>query len=382
MSQSSGHPIELLVLQSTPFCNIDCSYCYLPNRNNRDRMDARVLSAALDRLIESGRLGTRLVVAWHAGEPLVLPPAYYREAMDLIGSRLSGFTRIEYNIQTNGTLISDPWCELLKSRNVQVGLSIDGPRQLHDRQRRTRGGAGTHEKVVAGLRRLHAHGVRFHVITVLTRESLRHADEIYGFYVETGATTVAFNIEEIEGQNRFSSLADPACEAEYLAFIERFHLLCRNGTMGVRELDHAFGALVSPEPGRTISNNQVEPFAIVSVAADGAFSTFSPELLGMRDDRWGGFVLGNVLTEGIDAAVASQKYRAIWSEIQAGIERCRSECSLFDVCGGGAPSNKLSETGRFDCSETLHCRYNVKLPVVFAVRSVEEVMGLKTQPKI
>ena len=80
----------------------------------------------------------------------------------------------------------------------------------------------------------------------------------------------------------------------------------------------------------------------------------------MKDPRWGDFVLGNVFSDTLEAASHSSKFGRLHQEIKDGVARCRTDCEFFQVCGGGTPANKLYETGRFDSTETLYCRYTVK----------------------
>jgi len=119
--------IELLIVQPTPFCNIDCSYCFLPDRGNRKRLTTDTLAWLCRRVFTSLFLGERLSVVWHAGEPLVLPPAYYREAFDIIDQYVPSALAVNHCIQTNGMLISDEWVDLIIERGINVGISIDGP---------------------------------------------------------------------------------------------------------------------------------------------------------------------------------------------------------------------------------------------------------------
>jgi uncharacterized protein len=131
-------PIELLVLQPTSFCNIDCTYCYLPSRNSKQRMPQEVLKAALAFVARSGRLGPEISIVWHAGEPLVLPVSYYEDAMQTVARLLPGSMRVRHHFQTNGLLIDDAWCAFFARPDVEVGISVDGPKALHDRYRATR----------------------------------------------------------------------------------------------------------------------------------------------------------------------------------------------------------------------------------------------------
>lgn len=197
--------IELLIIQPTPFCNIDCSYCYLPDRGNRKQLTTDTLSWLCRRVFTSPFLGERLSIVWHAGEPLVLPPAYYREAFAIIDQYVPGTLAVNHCIQTNGMLISDEWVELITERGINVGISIDGPQPYHDQHRVTRSGKGTFAATLNGIRQLQRADVDFHVISVLTAESLGAADEFFDFYVANGIKRVGFNVEEIEGPHRQSS---------------------------------------------------------------------------------------------------------------------------------------------------------------------------------
>jgi uncharacterized protein len=164
--------LELLLLQPTPFCNIACDYCYLPHRAARGRMSLVTLRDALRLVRRLGILGERLEVVWHGGEPLTVPIEHYEQAIRLIRAELPAGLEVAIGLQTNGMLLDERWCGLIRRERLQVGLSLDGPAWLHDARRRTRGGAGTHAKVMAGVRLLQEHGIGFRVIAVLTRDSL------------------------------------------------------------------------------------------------------------------------------------------------------------------------------------------------------------------
>jgi uncharacterized protein len=366
--------IELLVLQPTPFCNIDCKYCYLPARNNTQRMSRAVLEASLEFVAQSGRLGPDISIVWHAGEPLVLPVSYYENAIATVARLMPASTRVRHHFQTNGILIDEAWCAFFARPDVEVGVSIDGPKAFHDRYRVTRAGGGSHDKAMRGIAQLRAADISFHVISVLTREALFFPDEFFEFYCENGISRVCFNIEEIEGLNTRSSLADPRCEVQFKRFMRRFLDLIteRGGIEFVREFHSAFGAIKAPAQLRRGANQQCRPFAILSVGVTGDISTFSPELLGMSHNRWGDFVLGNVLTDDLTTIEHAPKFAAMAAEVARGVENCRAECQHFEFCGGGAPANKLFETGWFDTTETLYCRYTVKRLADMAVDAARD----------
>jgi len=178
--------IETLVIQPTPFCNIACTYCYLRHRGDRSVMSDKTLGMVFERVFASRWLGLALSVIWHAGEPLVLPVAYYRDAFDRIERWRPQALNLRHSIQTNGMLITAEWCELIRQHNVGIGVSLDGSRRLHDLYRRTRSGGGTFDRTMAGIHLLRQHGVDFHVITVLSNDSLEDPDGQVDFYISEG----------------------------------------------------------------------------------------------------------------------------------------------------------------------------------------------------
>lgn len=351
-------PLDLLVVQPTPFCNLDCSYCYLPDRGSRRRMSDAVLERVFERVAESELARRPYTVVWHAGEPLVLPPAWYEGAFARAARHGRADAPVTHSFQTNATLLDDGWCELFLRHGVRVGVSVDGPAFLHDARRRTRSGRGTHARVMAGLCALRRHGVPFHVITVLTREALDYPDEIFAFYVEHGIEHVGLNVEEIEGPNERSSLAASDAVARYRAFMSRFFdlAMAEDPPLRVREFGSMIAATLHAAPERPSPAQEATPFAIVSVDTQGDFSTFSPELLGLPSERYGGFAVGNVMRDSFADAARSPRFLAMAADVAAGVGRCAASCAWFRFCGGGAPANKHFENGSFDSTETLFCR--------------------------
>jgi uncharacterized protein len=344
--------LRLLVLQPTPFCNIDCAYCYLSNRRSTARMSLETLDLACRRVFESPFLDRQLQVAWHGGEPLVVPLAWYEDAVALMAERRPATLQLTHCFQTNGLLLNEDWVRFFARTGARLGLSIDGPADLHDANRRTRRGRGT--RAMRAVRLLQEQDVPFHVITVLTERALDDPDRLFDFYVQNGISDVGFNVEEIEGANTASSLAGRG-ETKFRNFIRRFfeRVWQAPGILKVREFESALAYLLSDEP---VSDEQNLPFAIVSVSHDGAISTFSPELLGVHHPRFGGFAFGHVARHALVDIEAAASFRTISCEIGRGVEACKRNCRYFRWCGGGAAANKLFETGRFDATETMHCR--------------------------
>src|SRR5262249_22206487 len=136
-------PLELLVLQPTPFCNINCSYCYLPNRQSTKRMSADTLARIFQWVFDSGLAREPFTLLWHAGEPLVLPVSFYEAAGELLRRHNVANVPVLQSFQTNATLLDAAWCAFLRGPDIHLGVSVDGPDFLHDRHRRTRQGRGT-----------------------------------------------------------------------------------------------------------------------------------------------------------------------------------------------------------------------------------------------
>jgi uncharacterized protein len=350
-----GGRTRLLVLQGTPFCNIACDYCYLPGRDDRRRMDYGVLERAVRWLYRNGLAADDLTLVWHAGEPLVLPPSWYLEAFARASLAAPRGAHLRHAFQTNGILVNDDWCDLFLAHNVSVGLSLDGPAILHDARRKTRSGSGTHAAVMRGIEVLRRRAVPFHIIAVVTAATLNMPDAFVDFFLANDFSHVGINIEEIEGENGISSLADPGIEDRFRQFLEKvIDRANASGRLWIREFWNTCEAIM--HPGFEAGNDENTPFAIVSISFDGRIATFSPELLGQTNSTFGDFIVGHVDRTELADILVNPCFQACCRSISQGIETCRTSCSYYPLCGGGAPANKMGEHGSFAVSETLFCR--------------------------
>jgi uncharacterized protein len=350
--------IQLLVVQPTPFCNIDCRYCYLADRTNKSVVSTETLKNLFAQVFASGWADEGLSVVWHAGEPMVVPVAFYRDAFAMIDGLKPAGLAVRHSFQTNGTLIDDAWCDFIAEAEIAVGVSIDGPRHLHDRNRVTRSGRGTFDKAVAGVRRLREHGIPFHVISVLTSQSLAAPQEMFDFYLAEGIEHVCFNVEESEGEHRSESFAQTGIEDAYYRFLSEFWRLSAahpGRIQFIREIDDVQRNILRPN-GAGFLNQLATPFAIVSMDWTGNIATFSPELLGLKSPLYNDFVLGNVNRDRLVDLAEQPLLARMKADIDAGIAQCRESCEYFSVCGGGEPVNKLFENGSFATTETTYCR--------------------------
>ena len=363
-SREDTPTIGIVVLQPTPFCNINCSYCYLSERSDKTVMTEATLRAALGRVFASGWASDELSLIWHAGEPLVVSPGFYERAFQAIDSLRPATVRVRHSMQTNGMLISREWCELFKAWRVGVGVSIDGPRQFNDAHRMTRTGKSTFDRALAGIRLLREEGVPFHVISVLSRQSMDAVEEMLAFYEAEGIEDICFNVEESEGAHVSELFSSDGPQTRFARFLGKFWRFARDGRRirFIREIDGMLPRVFRPE-SETLRNIQVEPFGMVNVDCRGNVSTFSPELLGLKNALYHDFIIGNVHSSSLEEMRASAPLRAMAHDIGSGVETCRRSCEYFSVCGGGAPVNKLFENGSFASGRTAFCDLTQKVPI-------------------
>jgi|HubBroStandDraft_1064217.scaffolds.fasta_scaffold12191_2 uncharacterized protein len=356
--------LETVVVQPTPFCNINCRYCYLPDRNDKTVMAQSTVAALFEKVFSSGWVKEGLTVIWHAGEPLVLPISYYEAAFTTVEALRPCNLQLRHSIQTNGMLITAAWCDFFKTRNVNVGVSIDGPQTMHDAHRITRSGRGTFERTLAGIRMLRQHKVPFHVISVLSEAAMEAPQEMLDFYVSEGIEDICFNVEESEGSHVSGLFAAGDAQGRFKRFLEAFWQISRRGRQirFIREVDGMLPRVFRSNE-TSMRNSQVEPFGMMSVDCHGNVSSFSPELLGLKNGKYGDFIVGNIHTDSLESMRNSRAMTAMARDIALGVEACRSNCEYFSVCGGGAPVNKLAETGSFSGTRTSFCSLTQMVPI-------------------
>jgi uncharacterized protein len=384
MAPRAGEPlpeIGTLVVQPTPFCNINCTYCYLPDRTHKAVIALETVQTLFAKIFASGWLGSELTVIWHAGEPLIVPPAFYESCFAAIESLRPPTLRVTHSIQTNGMLISPAWCALFKKWRVGVGVSIDGPRRFNDAHRLTRDGRSTFDKTLAGIRALREHGVPFHVISVLSDQSLEAPAEMLEFYLSEQIEDVCFNVEESEGAHISGLFASANPRARFHTFLQEFWRLARlSGRIRlIREIDGLLPRVFRPG-GKELRNIQTEPFGMLNVDCYGNVSSFSPELLGLKSSAYGDFLIGNIRRHSLEQMRAGSVMQALSRDIAAGVAACRQSCEYFSVCGGGAPINKLAENGTFTSTATSFCTLTQMVPTDLILAAFEEVQRSLDSP--
>ncbi|GLS05163.1 anaerobic sulfatase maturase [Chitiniphilus shinanonensis] len=175
-----------MVKPSGAQCNLDCTYCFylhkedLLHQPKMPRMSESLLAAHIRQYIEA-HTGDRVDFSWQGGEPTLMGLDFFRRVVALQQQFKKPGQRIDNDLQTNGTLLDEEWCAFLKQHDFLVGLSIDGPAELHDLYRYSKGGKPTHERVMKAAALLHAHGVPFNALCVVNRTNARRPIDVYRF---------------------------------------------------------------------------------------------------------------------------------------------------------------------------------------------------------
>ena len=195
---ANGPPgFHLLAKPSGSTCNIDCTYCFFLSKealypNDKSRMSEATLEAYIRQLLESHRT-PQVTVAWQGGEPTLMKLDFFRRAVELVEKYRRPGQTVQHTFQTNGLLLDDDWCAFFKQHNFLVGLSVDGPRELHDTYRVDRRGQGTFDLVMRGWRYLRKHGVDFNILCTVNAANQHHGRAVYRFFRdELGAKWVQF----------------------------------------------------------------------------------------------------------------------------------------------------------------------------------------------
>ena len=363
---------QLVIIQPTSFCNINCRYCYLPHRRVARRISVETLSQTFKMLFASPFVSDDIEFVWHAGEPLVLPIGFYERAFQLQEEWNINSVRIVNSFQTNATLITQKWCRFFKVHNVHIGVSLDGPSHMHDANRIDRAGRGTFERVLRGIELLEANDINYSVIAVITKDSVQYPDDFWQFFSDLQPARLGLNPEESEGVNENASLRTDEDVHHYSQFFKRLLMLNQQNQhlLSIREVEHLMRHIRSA-PLRIHSQTNV-PMAILSFDCDGNVSTFSPELLTMSHHTYGNFIFGNVFEGKLEDIYTQSKFIEVNAQIQQGVNKCRETCEYFAFCGGGSPSNKLYENGTFDSTETIACRLKVKATTDALLECLEE----------
>lgn len=307
----------------------------------------------------AANLGTPggLLFSWQGGEPTLMGLDFFRRAVELEQKYCQG-QAFENTLQTNGTLLTDEWCEFLAQNKFLVGLSLDGPDFVHDRHRRDAAGRGTFERVLRSLKLLQKHGVDYNVMATVGRESARHPLEIYSFFKDQGVRHVQFSpIVEREPDESARALGlnlatpplarhksssavtpwsvEPESFGDFLVAIFDTWVRHDVGSMFVMNFEWALASALGEEGAVCTMARHCGNACIVEHNGD----VYACDHFVYPEYR-----LGNILTGDVAAMVASKRQLEWGRRKESALPRQCLECPVGRVCRGGCQKHRFVET--------------------------------------
>ena len=191
-----ARPLYVMTKPAGAHCNLACKYCYYLEKSNLYKHEPRHIMSdeVLERFTKDyiqAQTGQTVLFTWHGGEALMRPLSFYRKALEY-QKRYANGCAIDNCIQTNGTLLTDEWCEFFKENGWLVGVSIDGPQDFHDEYRKTPAGGSSWQKVMAGIKLLKKHGVEWNGMAVVNDFNADYPLEFYRFFKQMGCHYLQF----------------------------------------------------------------------------------------------------------------------------------------------------------------------------------------------
>jgi len=396
MNKTAPPQFHLLAKPTGAICNLACSYCFFLDKEllypgSRFRMSDEVLENYIRQLI-AGHRSSEVTVAWQGGEPTLMGLDFYRRAIELENQyRRPGMTFIN-TMQTNGTLLNDEWCEFFKANNFLIGISIDGPRELHDAYRVNKGGAGSFDQVMRGLRLLQKHEVEYNVLTTVNRINADYPLEVYRFQRdEVGTNWMQFIpiVERLDAQG-LALYQTGATVSERSVQPEQFGRFLT--TIFDEWVIHDVGQVFVTTFEAAVSNWMGLPSSGVCVFNETCGSALALEHNGdlyscdhfVEPD----YRLGNIGEIEMIELVASDRQQKFGQDKLDTLPQQCLDCEVRFACHGECPKNRFTTTANGDpglnylCAGWYHFFTHIDQPMKLIVsllrsgRLAEEVMPL------
>ncbi len=344
-----------------PVCNLDCKYCFYlekeklyPNTAGRGgwTMSDAVLESYVRRYIAAQPVPV-VNFAWQGGEPTLLGIDFFRRVVEF-QQRYANGKRVENSLQTNGVLLDDQWGEFLSANRFLVGVSIDGPRGIHNRYRVDRAGAPTFDKVVRGIEVLKKHGVEFNTLTVVQRDNSRYPREVYRFLKEVGSGFLQFipiveRVAHSEGEDGLVLVSpdtraraevtewsvEPAQYGKFLCAIFDEWVRHDVGRVFVQVFDVALQAWVGGPPALCV---------FAPTCGDALVIEHNGDLYSCDHYVYSRYRLGNVLENSLEAMVGSPQQRAFGDAKQTALPKYCLDCDYLFACYGECPKHRFTDT--------------------------------------
>jgi uncharacterized protein len=347
-----------MIKPTGPVCNLDCQYCFylekekLYPENANWKMTDEVSEAFVRQYIE-GQTARVVNFAWQGGEPTLLGVEFFRRVVGFQKKYAAG-KEIQNAFQTNGVLLDDEWCEFLAAHGFLVGLSIDGPRELHDCYRLDKGGQPTFDRVLRGLAHLKKHGVEFNTLTVVHRKNSYFPLEVYRFLKEIGSRFMQF-IPIVE---RLAAVSDPhglvlvapahevkakvspwSVEAlqfgKFLSAIFDEWVRQDVGRYFVQAFDVALESWLGAEQSLCVFHKTCGKALVLEHNGD----LYSCDHFVYPENK-----LGNILEQPLQTLVNSPEQRKFGLDKQDTLPRYCRECEVRFACNGECPKHRFIRT--------------------------------------
>ena len=327
-------PVNILIKPASSACNMACSYCFYRDvSNHRNHCFEGMLSlTGIEQIIRSAMdfADGSCCFAFQGGEPTLAGLDFFRETIQLQKKFCKPGVTVMNSIQTNGYLIDDEWARFFAEENFLVGLSLDGPPELHDRNRRDHQSNGTAQRVLKTAALFDKYHVQYNILCVLTGENARNIDTIYRFYREHGFDYLQF-IPCLEPMDQKRGLEDYHLSAEdYAQFLIRvfdlwYEDLKQNHYVSIRHIDNWMTILLGGRPEAC----SMSGVCSIQFVVEGDGSVYPCDFY--VTDRW---KLGSVETDSLYSMLRSSAARDFIRRSLAVPEECRS-CSIAALCRNG-----------------------------------------------
>jgi uncharacterized protein len=355
---------HLLAKPSGSTCNIDCKYCFFLSKealypNEKHRMSDQTLETYIRQLLESHRL-PEVTVAWQGGEPTLMGVEFFRKAVALAEKYRQPDQRIQHTFQTNGIALDDEWCAFLKAHGFLVGLSVDGPREIHDAHRVTRNGKGTFDLVMKGWEALRRHGVEFNILCTVNAANQREGRRVYQFFRdELGASWIQFIpiVERATAETiHIANLGWSERAKEKRLLYTQTGSLVTNRSVGGEAYGRFLVDIFEEWVRRDVGKVYVQLFDVTLEAwfgshklcihaptcGNGPALEHNGDLYACDHFVEPGFKLGNIHKTHMLELVASPQQRKFGQDKLATLTRQCQACEVRALCNGGCPKDRFS----------------------------------------
>lgn len=335
-------PFHVMAKPSGARCNLDCKYCFYLEKEGLYpkgglRMSDEVLEAYIRGQIATQPEDGEVLFAWQGGEPTLMGIAFYEKAVAM-QKRLGNGRRIANAFQTNGVLLDDAWGEFLGRERFLVGVSIDGPEDLHDLYRVDKGGRPTFDKVMRGIAVLQKHGVEFNTLTVVHRESARRPMDVYHFLKQIGSTHLQF-IPLVDRVGESDQVTDSSViAADYGSFLCTIwdHWVGNDvSKIFVQLFDVMLGVWLGQPAGLCLFRETCGD----AVALEHNGDIYSCDHFVNERHR-----IGNLLHQGLGDIVRGPEQRRFGQDKADSLPRYCRECEVRFACNGECPKNRFIHT--------------------------------------